>query len=147
VRNFNTFGPRQRSNSGGGVVAIFTDRVMNNLPPKIFGDGTQSRDYMYVEDAVQAYNLVFSKNKLKGEAVNFGSGRDISLNEIADKVIEFCGKTGLKPEYTAGRPGEVLKFCADFSKASKALGFKPKYTFEEGLKKYIEWFKNRSAMK
>jgi len=147
VRNFNVFGPRQRSTSSGGVVAIFTDRVMNGLPPKIFGDGTQSRDYMYVEDAVQAYNLVFSKNKLKGEAFNFGTGRDISLNEIAEKVIEFCGKTGLNPEHTVGRPGEVQKFCADYSKANKTLGFKPKYTFEEGLKKYIEWFKNRSVTK
>lgn len=96
---------------------------------------------MYVEDAVQAYNLVYEAGeKLAGQAVNFGSGKEISILDLAKTITNLCGRKDLTPIHVEPRPGEVRRLCADTTVA-KSLGFKPKYTLEEGLKQLIDWFK------
>ena len=144
VRKFNTFGPRQRNSGYGGAIAIFIKRVLNDEPPIIYGDGTQTRDYMYVKDAVKAYKLILEEgDSLYGEAVNFGTGEDHSIKYIANKIIEICEKD-LEPRHVEPRPGEVQKLRADITKAEEQLGFEPEYQFEEALKEYIEWFQGFS---
>ncbi len=142
VRNFNTFGPKQKDSGYGGAISIFIRRVLNNQPPIIYGDGTQSRDYMYIKDAIEAYMLVKeNKKKLAGEIINFGTGKDYTILDIANKIIRLCNKEKeLKPAHIEPRPGEVQKLCADTTKVKK-LGFKPEYDLEKGLKEYIDWFK------
>lgn len=141
VRNFNTFGPRQKSSGYGGVINIFIRRILNDKPPIIYGDGTQTRDYIYIDDVMNAYNLVLEKDDIAGEAINFGTGVDTSIKTIAEKILHFTGKEDkLKPIYVAPRPGEVQQLCADTSKARKLLNFKPKYSFDKGLKEIIKWF-------
>lgn len=141
IRNFNTFGPRQKSGGYGGAISIFTDRALRGMPPIIYGDGLQTRDYMYIEDAVQAYNIVYEAGeKLAGQAVNFGSGKETTILDLAKTITSLCGRKDLTPVHVEPRPGEVRRLCADTTVA-KSLGFKPKYTLEEGLKELISWFK------
>jgi UDP-glucose 4-epimerase len=140
VRNFNTFGPGQKSSGYGGAISIFIRRALKDMPPIIYGDGLQTRDYLYVEDAVNAYNLVMETPELAGEAINFGTGVDTSITDIAEKILRLMGKEEkLIPRHVASRPGEVRQLCADITKAKRLLNFKPTYTLEEGLKELIKW--------
>ena len=138
LRPFNIFGPFQRSSSYGAAIAIFTDRALQGLPPQIFGDGFQTRDYTYVPDVVEAYRIALEKD-FGGEPVNFGTGREITVNELAELVCTACGRPNLVPEHVAPRKRELRRSWCDFSKAIAKFGFKPKFTFEDGLKAYIKW--------
>ena len=141
-RFFNVFGPRQRDIGYGGVVSIFTRRVLNNIPPVIYGDGRQTRDYTYIEDAVSAFDLVLN-HKSTLEPINIGSGKEVSIIDLAKMIIDLCGKKGkIKPVHVEPRIGEVKQLIADARKAKKILGWKPKYDLKEGLKAFIQWYKN-----
>ena len=143
VRLFNVFGPRQRDVGYGGVISIFTRRVLSNVPPIIYGDGTQTRDYTYIKDAVRAYDLVLNHNEPITEPINFGTGKEVSINDLANKIIELCGKKGeIEPVHVEPRIGEVKRLIADATKAKNMLGWEPKYKLEEGLKEFIQWYKN-----
>lgn len=137
IRNFNTYGPFQKNTGYGSVIPIFIRRVLENKPPLIYGDGGQTRDFMYIDDAIRAYDIIMNKD-VDG-ALNFGSGRDITINDLAALIIRLCGKD-LIPVHVDPRPGEVMKLCADTSKA-KALGFEQKFTLEQGLQMLIDWTK------
>jgi len=143
VRCFNTYGPRQSDTGYAGAIPKFIRRVMQGLPPVIYGDGKQTRDYMYIKDAVNAYDLVLNSHEnLIGKAINFGTGQEISINELANEVITLFGPKGkLKPIHVAPRPGEVKRLCANISLAKKELGFEPKYDTVSGLKEFIRWYK------
>ncbi|MGC2441125.1 MAG: GDP-mannose 4,6-dehydratase, partial [Nitrososphaeraceae archaeon] len=144
IRCFNFFGPRQKDTGYGGVIAIFINRVLQNKPPIIYGDGKQSRDYMFVKDAVYAYDTVLrSKGNPGKNGINFGSGKEISIKEIADMVIKYGAKdSNLRPIHVDPRPVEVQRLIADISKAKKLLQFKPKIQFEKGLALLIDWYRN-----
>jgi len=143
MRLFNVFGPRQRDVGYGGVISIFTRRVLSNVPPIIYGDGLQTRDYTYIKDAVRAYDLVLNYNEPINEPINFGTGKEVSIIDLANKIIELCGKKGnIKPVLVEPRIGEVKRLIADATKAKDLLGWEPKYRLEEGLKDFIQWYKN-----
>ncbi len=142
MRLFNVFGPRQRDVGYGGVISIFTRRVLSNIPPIIYGDGQQTRDYTYIKDAVKAYDLVLKRDEPLDGPVNFGSGKEITIADLASTIIEMCGKKGdIKPVHVAARPGEVNRLIANASKAKSLLGWQPEYGFREGLKEFIDWYK------
>lgn len=141
LRFFNIFGPRQRDIGYGGVISIFTRRVLNNMPPVIYGDGLQTRDYTYIEDAVRAFDLVLN-NESRLEPINIGSGKQVSIIDLANMIINLCGKKGkIKPVHVEPRIGEVKKLIADATKAKKLLGWEPKNSLKEGLKAFIQWYK------
>jgi len=143
MRPFNTFGPRQKDVGYGGVISIFVKRSLSSVPPIIYGDGTQTRDYTYVEDLVEAYDLVLNYDKPIREPINFGTGKEVKIIDLANKIISLCGKRGkIKPVHVAPRPGEVKRLVADYSKAKKLLGWKPKHTLNDGLKRFKDWYKN-----
>lgn len=143
VRLFNIFGPRQRDIGYGGVISIFTRRILSNMSPIIYGDGLQTRDYTYIEDAVRAYDLVLNHNEPMTEPVNFGSGREESILDLANMLIDLSGKKGdIKPVHVEPRLGEVKRLIADATKAKDLLGWEPKYKLEEGLKKFVQWYKD-----
>jgi UDP-glucose 4-epimerase len=143
MRLFNVFGPRQRDLGYGGVISIFTRRVLSNNPPIIYGDGKQTRDYTFVTDAVKAYDLAMKYDKPITEPVNFGGGTEISILDIAHLIIEYCGKKDqIKPTFVEPRIGEVKRLIADASRAKSLLGWKPDYDFEKGLKEYVNWYRN-----
>jgi len=135
IRNFNTFGPRQKSSGYGAVISIFVRRALDNRPILIYGDGTQTRDYQYIEDAVSGY--IVSENTPSGTIMNTGVGKDFTINDIAQKIIEISGSSS-KIVHTEPRPGEVFKLLADISKA-RSFGYEPKFSLESGLRDFISW--------
>ena len=142
MRPFNIFGPRQKDSGYGGAISLFSKRVLSNMPPIIYGDGQQTRDYTYVEDVVDAYDLILNYKKSLAEPINFGTGVDIKIIDLANLIIRLLKKEGtLKPVHIEERPGEVRRLIADISRA-KAIGWQPKYGIEDGLRKYIDWYKN-----
>lgn len=143
VRCFNTYGPRQTDIGYAAVIPQFIRRVLQGLPPIIYGDGRQTRDYMYIKDAVCGYALVLeSPEQLLGKAVNFGTGREVSALELAENIIHLCAQEGhIKPVHGAERPGEVKRLCADIALARNQLHFEPRYALQEGLSELIEWYK------
>ena len=143
VRLFNTFGPRQRDVGYGGVISIFTRRILKGMPPIIYGDGLQTRDYTYVDDAVRAYDSVIKHNEPIAEPINFGSGREESILDLADMLIDLAGKKErIKPVHVEPRIGEVKRLIANSARAKDLLGWQPQCKLEEGLEKFVQWYKD-----
>jgi len=140
LRYANVYGPRQDPLGEAGVVAIFTGKILKGEKPVIFGDGTQTRDYVYVEDVVKANVLALEG---KEGIYNIGTGKETSVNELIDIFSKVLGRE-IKPEYAPPRKGEVSRISLDADMAKRELGFVPKYSLEEGIRKTIEWYKNQS---
>lgn len=141
LRMFNIFGPHQRDVGYGGAISIFTRRVLNNTPPLIYGDGRQKRDYTYIDDVVTAYDLVMKSGEKLVEPLNFGTGKEVSINDLADKIIELCGKKDtIKPVHVEPRIGEVKRLIADASKAKSLLGWEPQCDLDSGLESFVKWY-------
>jgi UDP-glucose 4-epimerase len=142
IRPFNIYGPRQKDSGYGGAISLFTKRILSNMPPIIYGDGQQSRDYTYVEDIVSAYDLILNYSKAMPEPINFGTGREIKIIDLANLIIKLADRSdAVKPVHIEQRPGEVKRLIADISKA-KEIGWTPRYDIEEGLAKFIDWYRN-----
>lgn len=139
LRPFTVYGPRMRPDL---AVSIFTRRALSNEPIEIFGDGEQSRDFTYIFDVVEAY--IKAVNKGDGRAYNIGAGKRYSINELAAKIIKVTGSRS-KIVRTEKKKGEAAHTQADPNKAKAELGWEPGITLEQGLKKFVEWFKSESA--
>lgn len=137
VRPFNIFGERQKSGTFGALIPILVRKALSGVKLTINGDGSATRDFMHVSDLVQAYNLVLEHEELSGKAINFASGVNTSVKDIAEYIAK---KLDADIEYGPERPGEVMRFPADISLA-KSIGFEPKVDIFEGIDRYIEWAK------
>jgi UDP-glucose 4-epimerase len=141
LRYFNVFGPRQDPHSEyAAVIPKFITRILNNQPPLIFGDGKQTRDFIYVKDVVQA-NLLAMQSSLTG-TFNIGSGESTDLNTLAsslEKIMKVC----LPPLYEKPRSGDIRDSVSDITAAKKSLGYKTEYSLETGLAETISWFRHR----
>lgn len=143
LRYFNIFGPRQYPDSQySGVISLFVRAVSTSQQPMIYGDGLQSRDFTFVKNVVDANLLACQrKKKLSGETVNIAQGSSVTINELLKLVNKFLGRE-IQPVYSEPRPGDVRHTLADLGLARKILGYKPRYTFEHGLKETVEWYKS-----
>jgi UDP-glucose 4-epimerase len=139
LRYANVYGPRQDPLGEAGVVAIFTGKILKGEKPVIYGDGTQTRDYIYVEDVVRANVLALEG---KEGIYNIGTGRETSVNELTEIFSKVLGHE-IKPEYAPPRKGEVYRISLDGEKAKRELGFVPKYSLPEGIRKTIEWYRGK----
>jgi nucleoside-diphosphate-sugar epimerase len=149
LRYFNIFGPRQDPTSPySGVLAKFITRMLNGEPPTIFGDGAQSRDFTYIQNAVDA-NLLAIKapaSQAAGQVFNVATGKRADLNQAFQLVKKITGYTG-DIKYGPERSGDVKHSLADLSRAEKHLGYKPTVDFEEGLRRTVDWYREqRSAI-
>ncbi len=133
LRPFNVYGPRQRNDQYGGVIARFIEFLRFGKPPVIYGDGTQSRDFIYVEDAVEVFTLALNNKNVVGGTFNVASGVPTSIDGLASLLIELFGAEGLKPEYADARKGDIKHSYADVKKAKQHLGFEPRVSLKEGL--------------
>ncbi len=140
VRPFNIFGERQKSGTFGALIPILVRKAMIGDTLTVFGDGTATRDYLHVSDLVRAYELVMETKGLEGKSINFASGKNTSVKEIAEYIAQ---KFGGEIKHGPARPGEVARFPADISFA-KGLGFEPRVDIWEGIDRYIEWAKKQS---
>ncbi|MEM2111041.1 MAG: SDR family oxidoreductase [Candidatus Bathyarchaeia archaeon] len=144
LRYFNAYGPRQQvnvQNNYSGVITIFVDRISKNMPPIIFGDGEQTRDFVYIDDIVEANMLALNVSEASGEIFNIGTGTPISINQLAEVLKRTIKKENLKNIYADPRPGDILHSYADIRKAKEILKFQPKVPLEEGLFRLIEWYR------
>jgi UDP-glucose 4-epimerase len=138
LRYFNVFGPRQDPSSPySGVISIFVDRILRGAPITIFGDGEQYRDFVYVDNVVDANIAAATKDDVSGRAYNVGCGKKTSLNELAAILGRIVGKD-VKPSHAEPRAGDIRESLADISRARKELGYDPKVGVEEGLRRLVE---------
>lgn len=145
VRPFNTYGPREHLlGVYGEVIPRFVLRILNGMPPIIFGDGTQTRDFTYVSDTVRGIIMASECDAMIGQTVNIARGQEVSVNELADIIANRLGKKDLRPVYECRRPGDVMRHYADISKAERLFGYRPEVDIEDGLGLYIDWFNSKN---
>lgn len=148
LRYFNVFGPRQTLNPESqysGVISVFLDRLSDNLSPTIFGDGEQTRDFVFVEDVVEANMLALTRKQVSGEVLNIGSGRSVSINQVAETLKIILNKRDLKNNYDRPRPTDIRDSCADISKAQTVLGYRPRVAFDQSIKRLAQWYMARRS--
>jgi UDP-glucose 4-epimerase len=140
LRYFNVFGPGQDPNSQyAAVIPKFIISLLQDLPPTVFGDGEQSRDFTFIDNVVQANLLAARSDVSDGTPFNIACGQRISLNELLEELGAILSKK-IAPVYQPPRPGDVKHSLADIERAKKYLGFKPVVATREGLKKTVDWF-------
>jgi len=163
VRPFNVYGPGQKDGKCGAVIPIWTTSLMDGKDIKIYGDGSQSREFIYIDDLVSAYRIIIDKmvsgNELAGEVINVGTGIEVPVNELATKMVKNVKGPWIEPKnhdfsypiedggkkfeqgdivYGAARPGEVKRFISNSDKM-KSFGWSPTIGIDEGLQKYVHW--------
>jgi len=145
LRYFNIFGPRQDPSSPySGVLAKFCTAFLEDTQPLVFGDGGQTRDFTYVENAVQANLLACEAPNVSGRVFNVGVGGRVSLNDVLRELGKIIGKT-LEAKYDPPRDGDIRDSQADISQAREFLGYEPQVTFEDGLARTFEWYRETQA--
>jgi len=138
LRYFNVFGPRQNPESEyAAVIPKFIRSILGGEPPTIYGDGQQTRDFTFVDDVAMA-NIRAMESAATGN-YNVAGGKRISLIELVEKINAILGKD-IKPVLEEERPGDIKHSLADVSRAAEAFGYKPEHSFDEGLRRTMEWF-------
>ncbi len=140
MRFGNVYGPRQNPHGEAGVVAIFAERLLAGLQPVIFGDGLQTRDYVYVGDVVNAVLAAFEH---EGSGVfNVGTGRETDVNQLFGHINDITGAEAPQ-EHAKAKPGEQQRSVLDHSHATRILGWQPRVSLEDGLRNTVDWFRQR----
>lgn len=139
LRYANVYGPRQNPHGEAGVVAIFSERILENKQPIINGDGRQTRDYVYVGDVVQANQLALTGGN--NRIFNVGTGVETDVNNLFRRIVRFTGKD-VEEIHGPAKPGEQLRSLLDATLIKKELGWKPSVSLDEGLQVTIRFFKN-----
>jgi len=143
LRYFNVYGPRQSRNEYSGVITIFINRLLNNQPLIIFGDGEQTRDFVYVEDVAEANILALARNKASGEVFNIATCTPTSINKLAETLMRITGKKAQGPLHKKPKPGEIKHSYARIGKAERILGYKPMFNIDKGLRQLVEWYTSK----
>ena len=142
IRYFNVFGPRQDPTSPySGVISVFATALLENRSPAIYGDGEQTRDFTYVANVVDGVLRACEAPGASGEIINVATGGRISLNQLFEEMRKLVG-ADVKPVYGESRRGDVRDSQADITKARELLGYRPTVTFEEGLRKTVDWYRS-----
>lgn len=146
VRPFNNYGPRAHfEGDSGEVIPRFILRALAGLPPIIFGDGSHTRDFLFVKDCAQALLSIAKNDALVGQVVNLGYGEEISVADLANLVLRAVDRIDLKPLYEAERPGDVPRLWVNSEKLRKATGFKPATSPDLGLKETVAYYRRLYA--
>lgn len=137
LRYSNVYGPRQLTNKKGGVTAIFINKILKNKRPVIFGNGKQTRDFLYVDDAVDA--AILALKSPSGSIYDVGTNKETSIRGFLE-LISLKMKRKAKPIFSLLRNGEIINSRVNFLKIKKDLGWQPEYSLEKGLTKTIKWY-------
>lgn len=142
LRYFNVYGPRQDPSSPySGVISIFMTRASAGEPAVIYGDGSQSRDFVFVGDVVHANMLAATRDEAAGKVFNVGTGSAIRIDALWTLIGELAG-TDVVPTLTQPRPGDILHSVADISKISRTIGFAPQVELRQGLRDTLAWYQS-----
>ena len=146
VRPFNNYGPRQNAEGPlAGIIPATAKRLKNGGRPIIHGDGEQTRDFIYVKDTVRGLILAYENENSRGQILNLGSGKDISMNHLLQEICDYVGYTG-EWDHKESRTSDVRKLCADITKARTLIGFEPEMDFEKGIRETLDWYTNNSLI-
>lgn len=146
IRPFNNYGPRQNAEGPlAGIIPATAKRIKNGGKPIINGDGEQTRDFIYVKDTVRGLILAYENENTRGQIINLGSGKDISMNNLMKMICDYMGYEG-EWEHREGRTSDVRKLCADIDKARNLMGFEPKMEFGEGIRETLDWYKANNTI-
>lgn len=137
LRYFTVYGPRMRPDL---AIPIFTKSILNNESPVIFGDGEQTRDFTYIDDVVDANLKLVKTNRANGEILNIGSGRRVTINYMIDNLKNLLN-SNIKSKYTKSIKGDARHTLANIDKAKELIGYDPQTSIEEGLEKFVIWYK------
>jgi UDP-glucose 4-epimerase len=145
LRFFNVFGPRQDPSSPySGVISIFITQALRGAPPVIYGDGRQSRDFVYVRDVVEALISAATAPSAPGRVFNVGTGKSVSINSLWERIASLSGFEAT-PVHKAPRPGDVPRSVAAIDSARADLGFSPRVSFGQGLELTMDWYRKSTA--
>ena len=144
LRYFNVYGPRQDPSSPySGVISIFMTRATGDRAPTIYGQGRQTRDFVFVKDVVQANLLAAQSEDAEGQVYNVGTGDSVEINMLWKRIADLAS-CELKPAYADARPGDIVHSLASIQKIKDSLGFRPSVTFEEGLSRTFVWYEQNA---
>ena len=141
LRYFTVYGPRMRPDL---AIPIFTKSLLNDKQPIVFGDGEQTRDFTYIDDVREANLRLLNINEGYGEALNIGSGRRVTINYVID-VLKSLLNSNIEPKYVEPIKGDARDTLANIGKAEKIIGYKPKISLEEGLRKFVHWYEDNPS--
>ena len=142
LRFFNVFGPRQSSNSSyAAAIPAFIKNALNHEPSTIYGDGQQTRDFIYVLDVVNAIEAAVEAPRAEGQVYNVGTGNKISILELSQEIQKICGSSQ-NPLFQDRRDGDILHSYSDITKIQNELQWKPKHSFRDGLIETVTWMRN-----
>ncbi|MCG8403558.1 MAG: SDR family oxidoreductase [Phycisphaerales bacterium] len=140
LRYFNVFGSRQDPKSQyAAAIPAFVTSILKDEPPTIYGDGEQTRDFTYIDNAIEANLLAAEAADVRGETVNIACGERITVNEIISRINAILGKN-VKPNHVNPRPGDIKHSWADIGLANSLIGYRPVVYFDDGLRRTIEWY-------
>ncbi len=150
LRPFNTYGPFQRADAEGGVVAIFTDRALRGLPLNVYGNGSQTRDLMYVGDCVEFICRASLAEQAVGQILNAGTGQDTAIIDLASKVRDSVVESGARKVPIRHVPplhprSEIGRLVCDYGKVHRLLGWRPVVGLEEGIRRTVAWTRSRQG--
>ena len=146
VRYFNVFGPRQDPSSPySGVLSLFIAALLRGTPPTIYGSGEQSRDFTFVDNAVEATLLACTAPGAAGKVCNVATGERYTINQTIALLRRIIG-SDVNPVYAAPRPGDILHSQADITLARQLLGYDPKVSFEDGLARTVDWYRTSEKL-
>lgn len=143
VRPFNNFGPRQNLGSYAGVIPIVVNRLARDLPIQITGDGTQTRDFVFVKETARGIVDVFNSDNCQGMTLNFATGVETSINEIVNQIANLMGKNSPEIQFVPSRDGDVVRHCADTSRAKQILGYSADPMSTSQLEETVAWYLGR----
>lgn len=143
VRPFNNFGPRQNPGTYAGIIPIVINRVINHIPIEIYGDGEQTRDFIFVRDTVEAFVRIYKNEETRGKEINIATGQETSVNDMVKKLLKVIGAPDHPIIHTTPRPGDVRRHCGDITLAEKLIGIRPAVLTEEHLKETVDWYITR----
>ena len=142
LRFFNVFGPRQDPSSPySGVISIFMSRAVAHQAPVIYGDGKQTRDFVFVKDVVKALLLAAQTDQKTGDVYNIGSGSRVTINRLWEMIAALSGQKS-EPVYAPARGGDILHSVGNIDKAGAKLGFATSFSMKQGLAVTMEWYRD-----
>ena len=138
LRYFNVYGPRQSNNEYSGVITIFIDRLIHNIAPIIYGDGSQIRDFVNIKDMVNGNMLAMESNNAVGEVFNIGTGVHTSILDLVRIAKKTMGKNEIYPMFAEARAGDIIQSLSDISRARNLLGYNPRINLQNGLENFMQ---------
>lgn len=141
LRFFNVYGPRQESSAYGFVTGVFIRQVLEGKSPTVYGDGMMTRDFIYIDDNIEAQIRALLADKTNGHVINIGMGRQTTILDLAEKIIQISGREDIQPAFVQGKRTDIRYRCPDITKMRELIDYVPQVGLDEGLKKTFDWYR------